>query len=291
MLRRLPAWRGKARATRIAARVLPPDACVRRIHDDAGFDYLVDLRSRTEAGVFANGPDDFVAPVLSLLMQPGDLVLDIGANVGLVTLPLAAAARRTGASVIAVEPIPTNHSRLVDAVRLNGFEDLVTTVHTALADAPGRTTMSVDRDAPTGNAYLRTNRHDPAMPTFEVAVRTLDDLLDEVAPGRSASLVKIDVEGAEMLVLGGAQLMLAEHRPVILGEFNSGLMPAFGHTFLDVAAALEPLGYKPYAFVAGPRVVPIVPEVGRGDVLWIPAERELRVVSAINAAASGARAH
>jgi hypothetical protein len=84
--------------------------------------------------------------------------------------------------------------------------------------------------------------------------------------------VKLDVEGAEVGFLAGAQKTLRTARPIILGEFNSALMPKFGTTFVD-AAALLPSDYVIFGFVDAHTVEEKHARVGIGDVLLVPRER------------------
>jgi FkbM family methyltransferase len=220
--------------------------------------------------MFANGPHDYVADVLTRLLTPASVVLDVGANVGLVTLPVAARLSRGTGLVIAVEPVPANAARLQQVVALNGLQSHVRVLAVALGDEPGWVTLHVDPEAPTGNAAMRGA---PARArAMQVPAVRLDDLrtAGDLPP---IDLVKLDVEGAEVRVLRGAAAVLAADRPVLLGEFHRGLMPAFGHTMADAAALLTPLGYRFYAFRADLEVEQVDPRPGVGDLLCVPEDR------------------
>jgi hypothetical protein len=67
-------------------------------------------------------------------------------------------------------------------------------------------------------------------------------------------VIKLDIEGSELVFLRGATNVITRCRPLILGEFNSAYMPRFGHTFLDVGQ-----WYKPWTT----RSSPSVPRVSR----------------------------
>jgi len=164
------------------------------------------------------------------LIDPGSLVLDVGASLGLYTIPLGLAARRVGARVVAVEPIAENCAVILHNVELNRVQDAVTLQSHALGAAPGEVTLHIESGG-AGNATVVTGldagevgRHDRVGNMREaetVQVRPLDDV--ELSPedaGRRCSLIKLDVEGFEMDVLDGARAFIARHRPAILGEFN-----------------------------------------------------------------------
>lgn len=126
-------------------------------------------------------------------LEPGDLFVDVGANIGIYTI----FAKDLGAEVVAVEPTP-NADRVRENLALNGYG--ATVLQKAVADRPGRLRMTDDLDS--FNHLI----DDPDR-GIVVEATTLDDVLAD----RTAR-VKIDVEGAERLVLEGAGRALSEHR-------------------------------------------------------------------------------
>jgi FkbM family methyltransferase len=237
----------------------------------------VDLRSRTEAQVFWNGSfePDYLECLNGLMDRMGGVAYDIGANVGLIAIPVAHHVRGRH-RVVAFEPVRENHARLVASAALNRLtaDDLLALPFGLAAEnATVRMSREAAFGASTGNARLLRQDEVPGVhgcPT-NVMVRRLDDLVDELSLPLP-TLIKIDVEGAESHVFEGAQATLRESRPVILGEFNSRLMPLFGTTFPD-AAALLPANYRIFSFLARDVVKQCEPKKGLGDVLMVPVER------------------
>jgi tRNA G37 N-methylase Trm5 len=142
-------------------------------------------------------------------VRPGDVVADVGANVGLYAVALA---RRVGAMgrVIAYEPDAGNAELLRRNVALNDVEGVVEV-----------------RQAAEGSS--------------QVSVVTLDEELDRLA------LLKIDVEGFECAVLDGARSLLADEsrRPRrVFVEAHLVRLPELGHTEDEVTRALERAGYR-----------------------------------------------
>jgi FkbM family methyltransferase len=126
------------------------------------------------------------------LLQPGDLFVDVGANVGAYTV-LASSVR--GANSISCEPSPQALRHLRRNVSANEIGDLVECHEVAVGAASCRASFIADQD--TTNRLL----DEPyGGATIDVAVRRLDDILS----GRSPTFVKIDVEGAEAAVLAGS---------------------------------------------------------------------------------------
>jgi len=138
-------------------------------------------------------PPNYEMLVWKQWLQPGDLFVDVGANIGIYTVY----ALDLGAQVIAVEPTP-NADHLRENVALNGCTAEV--VQKALSDRPGFVRMTQGLDSMNHLLLDGTG--------VEVECTTLDLLLGN----RVANGVKIDVEGAERLVLEGATSCLSEHR-------------------------------------------------------------------------------
>jgi len=151
-------------------------------------------------------------------LRVGDTCLDVGGHVGYLTI-LMARLVGPGGRVVAFEPVPETFQALRENVRLNGLEN-VRVECTAVGEHEG--TISLFRDAdqelswtPSVSAYSVPGNHQEKI---SVPVLSLDAYLEnsELRP----SVVKIDVEGAELAVLRGARKMLLEARPVVLVEIH-----------------------------------------------------------------------
>ena len=181
---------------------------------------------------------------LAELISIGDTVLDVGANVGQYSALLA---RHVGAEgrVYAFEPLPHTFRVLqavLKALSLHNVEPM----RLALAEFDGTAHMTeVVRDGgarESGLAHL-TPADAPAGPHV-VPVARLDSLADRLDI-RQCSLVKLDVEGAELLVLRGARTFLETRRPAILAEVDRGLSRRYETSPEDVYGYLDGLGYEP----------------------------------------------
>ena len=104
----------------------------------------------------------------------------------------------------------------------------------------------------------------------DVASDTLDGLVER--HGLKPRFVKIDVEGAEGVVLEGATELLSHHRPVILSELDDRLLTALGHRASDVIDRLTKNDYRVYdAYRGDPITRPAEPYIG--EILAIPESR------------------
>ncbi|HVM08453.1 MAG TPA: FkbM family methyltransferase [Acidimicrobiales bacterium] len=211
--------------------------------------------------------------LLPRLVQPGDLAVDVGANIGLYTLALAALAGSRG-RVVASEPSPLVRARLSAAVARAAAAN-VEILPYALGAAAHTATLTAPADDP-GLGTLRRpaadGRDGSDLETFDVEVRRLDDLItDEIG------FLKIDTEGWEGEVLAGASSLFDTGRiRCVLLE----LSPAFGR--LDYAPELAARnGYTTYLvdLVASRlRTVPILRCVTPAEVGAVEEQRSLLVV-------------
>lgn len=178
------------------------------------------------------------AKFITSFLRPGDTFIDVGANIGLYTLPASRIVGDSG-TVIAVEPSPINRARLEENLALNHIR----TVHIepcALGEAPGSLSFH-DHDA---LAHLDPSMRSgvPAPDTVTVPVEILDNLVPTHAG--VVTLLKVDVEGFELSVFRGAvDTMRAPRLPVILFELNDSHL-RYGVTSADIFSFLHHHGYQ-----------------------------------------------
>jgi FkbM family methyltransferase len=177
------------------------------------------------------------------LLRPGDVAIDAGANLGVWSL-LAA---KRGARVEAFEPVPAMAARLRAHIASNGAP---VTVH-AIALGAERTTLPFFAvpDGNTGASSLA--RHHDASVETQVDVVPLDEIIDR------ADFLKVDVEGAEILVFRGAQRLLSsDAAPIVFFEVVDRFVRDFGTTASGVKQFLIDRGYGIYRWDGG-RFTPV----------------------------------
>lgn len=176
--------------------------------------------------------DQTLIDLMLRLVQPGDVVVDIGAHIGQFALPAAAA----GCRVLAVEASPLNAALLRASAIQNGFSSLHV-AQVATGDAPG--TVRFQANGPFGHVVLDSAEG----PTVDVPAVTMDEVLQEfgMAP---VAFVKIDVEGSELPTMAGmANLLSRPDAPPVLVESNGHTLAKSGSTPRDLLARLEEYGY------------------------------------------------
>jgi FkbM family methyltransferase len=175
---------------------------------------------------------------------PGTVALDVGANVGGYALLLGQWVR-PGGRVYAFEPAPDAFDGLSRHVRLNGLSDVVVPVRVAAAGATGTGRLAADGIS---GANRLTGEGD-AVPTV-----TLDDFC--AREGIRPTVIKIDVEGAELEVLRGARetIRAAGARLVLLVEMHPTVWRETGlsRDELEAELALQGLRAEPLRPVADP---------------------------------------
>jgi FkbM family methyltransferase len=180
-----------------------------RIHVDPG-DFAV---GHTVARTGVYEPD--VSATLREVLTEGATFVDAGANIGWFSL-LAASLVGPAGKVLAIEPNPRNVALLRRSAEANGFAN-IEAVTVALADEPGA--VALETDGSNGRVIKVDGPPDTPVPaSFVVATWPLDTVLSRAGVKR-VDVMKIDVEGAEPLVLRGATEMLERDRPVLISEF------------------------------------------------------------------------
>ena len=164
--------------------------------------------------------------LLARFLRPGSLFVDVGANVGFHSVFGA----QLGAHVVAVEPVPWT----LELLRANVWrhEADVEVVAAAASDAPGTVLIGMEEEHRSGAQIGGSG--------VEVRAATLDELVSQ----GEVDVLKIDVEGAEPLVLRGASAIL-ERSPVLLAIVEFGLRPHIGGMSpLDALEFYESLGFE-----------------------------------------------
>lgn len=191
-------------------------------------------------------------------LRPGDVFVDIGANLGLYSV-LASGLVGPGGAVFSFEPDPKTHERLLFNLKTNGCTN-VQPFQCALSNADETRTMQISGagfDA--YNSFATPVRGEGTFQSREVACVSFDSFASQHPAMQKAAMVKVDVEGWEAMVLQGAKKQLSgDAAPVLLIEFNDQAAKSSGQPCSELYRWLQSLGYSMFTFEArGKRLVPL----------------------------------
>ena len=210
---------------------------------------------------------------LARILRPGMVFVDAGANEGLFTL-LGARIVGPAGRVLAIEPSPRERARLERNAELNGLRN-VRVRSEALLDAPGRALLRVADVEHAGQNTLGSFVYDAVGEAGVIPVEgiRLDQLLEEEGID-SVDALKIDVEGAEMKVLVGADRLLARLRPVVLLELQEASLREQGSGVDQLIGHLAKFDYEicPFDEETGLPTRTVGPAMGL-NVVAMPHER------------------
>lgn len=179
-----------------------------------------------------------------LMLQPGDRVIDVGANYGVYALTSAGLIGPEG-RVWAIEPCTETLGFLRQSVDVNGFSN-VEVIKMALSDRQGHGYLSL---SPNSELNAVTDARDPAVQYEEIETDTLDRCMSRFG-WSDVAFIKIDAEGKEESILKGAQTFLAENSPLVMYEIKAG-----ERVNLDLLATFRAIGYDSYRLVPGLNVL------------------------------------
>jgi FkbM family methyltransferase len=165
-------------------------------------------------------------------LRTGDTVVDAGANIGVCTLLSASIVGKAG-SVYSFEPHPRTFRQLKKNVSLGNFKNI--TLYNKGAS-------NIQETVSFTNEYVSDINHIHPEGKKRVTLVRLDDELTSV---KKVTLLKIDVEGYELLTLTGARELLKNTEAVYFEKCDSSYM-RYGYTFKDIFDFFEDAGFCVY---------------------------------------------
>ena len=191
--------------------------------------------------------------ILSRLVVPGAVCMDVGANIGLAAIPMALKAGEKGC-VVAIEPDKRIAGFLSSNIRLNALTN-VCVVNSAVGDREGKVSFAQCKADDMSHVIEGDNQG-----AVSVAMETLDSITENYA---AIHLVKIDVEGFERNVLWGASETLKKTL-LILIEISRENFRRYGYEPSKLISILNSYGFKLYR-VSEDKLIEILPEDDVGE--------------------------
>lgn len=185
--------------------------------------------------------------MIAALVEPGDVVFDIGANIGWYTINLLL--RRQGIDVYSFEPIEPSYKLLLQNLALNGLA-ADHAYNIGFSDKAGTAKFYFDVECATASSMANL-REDEKTVEVECAITRLDDFV-AAAPGlKRLDFIKCDVEGAELFVYRGALEAIKRFRPIVFSEMLRKWSKKFGYHPNDIIGLFRGIDYECYVINDG----------------------------------------
>lgn len=239
----------------IAARLVPGDVCVEFPN-----------RTRLMISPHMKGAAHFIAPRLCEFndmafvmhfLRPGEMFADVGANVGAFTVLAAGVA---GARAISFEPSAETFEMLSRNVRLNGLTDRVRPVNAVVGPSVGTVQFS---------AGLGTENHVATGSEKENSVSVPMTTLDHELTATPATLLKVDVEGFETEVFGGAGNTLENQTLQAIIVERNGCGNRYGYDEEALHTQIRSHGFTPCSYEPFARKLQQSEDGDGGNIIYI----------------------
>lgn len=187
-------------------------------------------------------------------VKPGMVVYDVGANIGYISVMLARQVTRTG-KVFSFEALPENQERFMVNLETSGFADCIQLVRAAVVDKSGTVQFQIGPSGGMGKVKGSAGRQEYSyVQTIDVQAISLDEFVYQQG-NLAPQIVKMDIEGGEILALPGMKQVLEQVKPVMLLELHGPQAAAVAWEILKTA------GYRIC------QMRPAYPEVGSLEAL------------------------
>jgi FkbM family methyltransferase len=272
--RRIPPVRGLGRCILAADRLLTNSdelSSYEVLAHVNGMRLILDLRAWEQKFAFYYGTYETDLMSITRQLFRGGIFYDVGASIGLYSIPMAAVCQRSGGYVRAFEPVPQNLRRLEAQIVENTLSEWLHVEGIALSDQMGAATMELCDKGKPGNAKITGDG------SVQVEVTTLDEVWKR-CDCELIEFIKIDTEGWDAKIIEGGEAAIRHCRPNLLVEFNRERMNNNG-------IAIEPawdflvgeMSYKVFHLNHQNRLLLVVEPADLENLFFVRAEDVCRI--------------
>jgi FkbM family methyltransferase len=217
-----------------------------RVNVEPGVSMLLDPEDLVSRTILETGqwePDSWAT--IKQQLPIGGTFVDVGAHIGTYSLKAARVVGERG-HVISVEPNPATVQALRDNIQASGT-NVISVQPVACSDSETELDLFAATRSNTGETSLsreNARQSGSVSAVYHVRARPLDAILQDAGVSR-VDVIKIDVEGAELLVLKGAKQTLARYSPILLVEVVDQQLQAMGTSAAELREFLRSQGYTP----------------------------------------------
>lgn len=180
--------------------------------------------------------------MLKSVILPGHTILDIGAHIGTFSIPFALFVGNTG-KIYSFEPNIENFKILSKNILENKLNDIIYPSNSIVSCLKNTFTAHITNPKNSGTYYFLPSA---ISQESDIAITHIDEWISEKAEKIIPDLIKIDVEGAELLVLQSCIKTISKSLPILYIEIVEDHLQKFNHSAQDIENLLKPLGYKFY---------------------------------------------
>ena len=213
---------------------------------------------------------------------------DIGANIGLISIPFAKMILGNLQSVsvsniYAFEAVESNQKTLAYNVSINGLENNIRCLPKALGEIEKEVDIQVEGNLKsnegTGTANIIASDSDYECERIKITVTTIDNLIKLGEIPTNCQLIKLDTDGYDLFILREAENLIKNSRPIIFGEFAEHCLHWHGQSVTDVIHYMNKFNYKVYAKIKGKWLFKekFEPKEYVQDLLIVPEEKVLKL--------------
>lgn len=223
----------------------------------------LDLSQVTERYTFFLGRwyDYPLQKLLQKVLQPGDEVIDVGADIGLFALAVRRCVGESG-KISVIEPNPRLNQGLQRHIELNHLEN-IHIYPVALSNFEGTASLYFsEQQLSSGSLQKAINSDEESIGIQSIPVNVT--IGDRLLPDAQPRLIKLDIEGAEFLALQGLAKLVEQHLPLIIYEFIPTQAQHFDSSFLDLwnfaqnnAYRIFKVGFRQQSDAPDVRLIPI----------------------------------
>ena len=204
------------------------------IHTRFGFKIKIDpdFDENIEKVIYERGVYELgTVKLIQSLLKSGDLFIDVGANIGFLSMVGAVSVGKKG-EVIAFEPVPSTYAILKENKSLNKMNNLQ--LNSFALGSKNENVLIYEETNNRGGASIAIKRSEND--GIPVEVKRLDELILD----RPVQLIKIDVEGLELEVLKGGEQLIRKDHPALIVEYSESRVEEGA---LDMFNWLKDLGF------------------------------------------------
>ncbi|MCD6528143.1 FkbM family methyltransferase [bacterium] len=176
-------------------------------------------------------------------MKPGIVFFDIGANIGIFSI--LSGLKEKNIEIYTFEPASETFKVLKENIKLNNLQN-IKAFQIGIGDYRGKAVLKINARWSDGLNTIGRATHPECkiVGKEEILITTLDDFIKEHSV-KKVDIMKVDVEGAELLVFQGAKKLLrCQEAPLILYESRISNAKGFGYHPVEIMWCLRDLGYK-----------------------------------------------